>query len=129
MGLVIAAVYSLDAPADNDVVDRFSRTVTPALIDAGATPLAFLVTEESPNNFPALPVREDEHVFVWFAGFSDAQTALRWSADQTALETSFAAVPGLTRPPEMLRLFPTARSLLTGASPGCAAASLLDVEL
>ena len=41
----------------------------PYLIEAGASILAYFVTEDSPNKFPALPVREGENVFVWFAGF------------------------------------------------------------
>lgn len=127
-GLVIATAYSLDAPVEDDFVDQMSRKLTPALIDAGATVMAFLVTEESPNNFPTLPVRENEHAFVWFAGFSDATSALRWSSGQTAVGLSMADVPGLKRSPERLRLTPTARSLLTGASPGCAGVSLLDLE-
>jgi hypothetical protein len=86
------------------------------------------VTEETPNTFPTLPVRENEHVFVWVAGFADATTELRWSAGQTARELSIADVPRLKGPPERLRLTPTARSLLTGGSLGCAAVSLLDLE-
>jgi hypothetical protein len=113
-GLVVATVYSLDAPAENDFVDYFSREVKPALIDAGATVLALFVTDESPNTFPALPVRENENVFVWFAGFPDALSELRWSANDTALELSSA--PGLKDRPQRLRLTPTARSLLTGAA-------------
>lgn len=40
----------------------------------------------------------------------------------------FHDVPRLKGPPERLRLTPTARSLLTGGSLGCAAVSLLDLE-
>lgn len=39
--------------------------------DAGAPPLAYLVTESSANSYPALTVREGERVFVWFSLFSD----------------------------------------------------------
>ena len=126
-GLVVATVYSLDAPAENDFVDYFSREVKPALIDAGATVLALFVTDERPNNFPALPVRENENVFVWFAGFPDARSELRWSANDTALELSSADAPGLRGRPQRLRLKPTARSLLTGAALGCQAVSPLDL--
>jgi NIPSNAP protein len=121
-GLVVATVYSLVSPAGNDFVDYFSREVKPALIDAGATVLALLVTDESPNNFPALPVRENENVFVWFAGFADAMSGLRWNADHPAVDLASAGAPSLKGPPQMLRLTPTARSLLTGASihpPSC----------
>ena len=127
IGLVVATVYSLAAPAENGFVDYFSREVKPALIDAGATVLALLVTDESPNNFPALPVRENENVFAWFAGFADARSELRWSADRTALELSSADAPGLKGRPQRLRLTPTARSLLTGAALGCQAVSPLDL--
>lgn len=52
-------------------------------------PLAAFVTEPAPNSFPALPVREGENVFVWFAREGDAAPAGRF---------------------ETLRLAPTARS-------------------
>jgi hypothetical protein len=115
---VIAAVYSLHAPAELDFVDDFSLMVRPALIAAGASFLAFFVTDGRPNNFPALPVRENEHVMVWIAGFADAATALQWSADHSALEFLGADAPSLKDPPQTLRLVPTARSSLTGASQG-----------
>jgi hypothetical protein len=115
-GLVIATIYSLQAPAGNDVVDHFSRMVRPALIAAGATVLAFFVTDKSPNNFPTLPIRENENVLVWLTGFADAAAALQWSADHTALEPWGAGAPGFRDPPQRLRLTPTARSSLSGAS-------------
>jgi hypothetical protein len=115
-GLVVATVYSLDAPAGNGFMDYFSREVKPALDGAGATVLALFVTDESPNNFPALPVRQNENVFVWFAGFADATSGLRWTADHPAADPSSVGAPRLTGPPQRLRLTPTARSLLTGAA-------------
>jgi quinol monooxygenase YgiN len=58
---------------------------------------AVLVTERSPNDFPALPVRETEAV-VWLGDESvDARSALGEHA---------------TGEPEILRLAPTPRSLL-----------------
>jgi quinol monooxygenase YgiN len=68
--------------------------------------LAAFVTEESENNFPALPVRAD-HVFIGFSLFADAAQAKQ------------AMLPGaltrqLARPVETLRLLPTARSRLHG---------------
>jgi NIPSNAP protein len=118
-GLVVATVYSLNAPPDHEFLDYFSSNLKPALIDAGAARLAFFVTEASPNNFPALPVRENEYVFAWFAGFPDPTTER--GSDRSARERFEADAPGLIRPPQRLRLTPTARSLLTGASPACAA--------
>jgi NIPSNAP len=120
-GLVIATIYSLHAPAGNEAVDHFSRVVRPALIAAGATILAFFVTDGRPNNFPALPVRENENVLVWLTGFADATNALQWSADHSALEPWELNAPGLQGPPQRLRLTPTARSGLSGASQGWSA--------
>ena len=120
-GLVIATIYSLQAPAGNDVVDHFSRMVRPALIAAGATLLALFVTDDRPNNFPTLPVRENENVLVWLTGFGDATAAQQWSADHSALEPWGAGDPGLQGSPQRLRLTPTARSSLSGASQGWSA--------
>ena len=122
-GLVTATVYFLEARAENAMIDYFDRTLKPTLIDAGAAVLAFFVTEPSTNTFPTLPVRENENVFVWFAGFVDATTEVRGAADPSALNLSAVDAPGLNGPPQRLRLTPTARSLLTGSSRACPAVS------
>jgi quinol monooxygenase YgiN len=118
-GLVVATIYHFDAPVGDDFLDFFERDVAPALADSGVAILAYFVTEESANTFPALPVRENEHVFVWFALFQD----------EAAYEQHLAVLPRsrhrrdditeslarrLKRPPEILKLSPTARSLLHG---------------
>jgi NIPSNAP len=115
--LVVATIYYLDTSAEDDFVDYFERTLEPPLIDTGASVLAYFVTERSANNFPALPVREGENVFVWLSCFRD----------QSAYEDHLAALANsphwrveileelarrLTRQPEVLRLAPTARSRL-----------------
>ncbi len=119
--LVVATIYYLRGPATEDFIDWFERSLKPLLREAGADPLASLVTDPSPNNFPRLPVREGEHVFVWFA----------WFEDQGAFERHLAALahtPGwreqstrlagyLERSPEVHRLSPGARSLLRGRPP------------
>jgi quinol monooxygenase YgiN len=112
--LVVATIYYLDASAQDDFVDFFERTVKPALTNTGASVSAYFVTESSANNFPALPVREGENVFVWFSCFRD----------QAAYENYVVALPNsahsreaseelahrLRRKPELLKLSPTARS-------------------
>lgn len=70
-GLVVATIYYLSEPADADFVDFFERAIKPELNDAGASLLAYFVTESSANNFPALPVREGENILVWFCRFRD----------------------------------------------------------
>lgn len=113
--LFTVTTYFLGDPVDEEFLDFFSRRVEPLLTAAGSTRLAALRTETAENTFPALPVRENEHVFVRFARFSslDEHTAygeqpMRAPArrDEDELQQR------LTRQPEQLRLQPTARSLL-----------------
>jgi hypothetical protein len=113
-GMVVVTVYPLDAPAGSGTSDYFERTLAPLLRSAGAAVLGSFVTEESANTFPALPIRENENVFVWLAGFHDAKTAL-------ALSVPDSEIPGASGSPQRLRLTPTARSLLTGSSRPCSA--------
>jgi hypothetical protein len=92
-GVVAAAIIPLDEANDEDeVVSYFERSTAPGAL------LGYFVTEASENTFPALPVREGERVFVWFAAFPDAD----------AMEHALATV----RAAQVLRLSPTARSLL-----------------
>jgi hypothetical protein len=118
-GLVIATIYYFDAPVSADVVDFFESSVKPLVTNSGASILAALVTEESPNTFPALPVREGEHVLVWFARFGDQAayedyvTALARSRPWRD-EVSEELARRLKGAPEVLKLSPTARSQLHG---------------
>jgi len=118
-GRVVATIYPLDAPADGDFVAFFEHTVMPAVTDAGASIVAYLVTESSPNTYPALPVREGEQVFVWFARFSDASAyerhvaALARSRDWSG-EISEALARRLSGRPQVLKLSPSPRSQLHG---------------
>ena len=114
--LIVATLYAFDAPVDRDFLDFFAHEVEPALAAAGAPPIACLATEYAPNNFPALPVREGEHVFAWFAAFADHAAYARHLAALPASPQWQALAPALRRqflaPPQTLRLSPTARSLL-----------------
>jgi quinol monooxygenase YgiN len=82
----LATLHFADAP-----FETFPPTELP--------PLARFTTEYAENTFPALPVREGEHAFVWFARFDD----------QAALDKHVA---GLAPAATVLELAPTARSLL-----------------
>jgi quinol monooxygenase YgiN len=116
-GLVIATILSLETPAN--FLDFFEGSLAPALTKSGTSILSYFVTEESANTYPALPVREGEQVFVWFSRFRD----------QAAYDEHVAALardqqwhnqvwePMLCRlkaDPEVLKLAPTARSLVHG---------------
>ncbi|MEU0513212.1 NIPSNAP family protein [Amycolatopsis sp. NPDC006125] len=74
----------------------FQRELVPALTEAGATPLASFRTSVQRNDYPRLPVREGEQVFVWLSR-SPAPAEL---------------LPAVRRPPQRLRLAPTPRSWL-----------------
>ena len=117
--LVAAQLCSFPAPVTPAFLEWFAHVVEPALHATGAPPVAAFVTEYAANTFPALPVREGEHVFAWFARFADHAAYARHVA---ALARSPAwrttVMPELARrlvkPVETLRLAPTARSLLRG---------------
>ena len=110
-GMLAVTIYPLLDAASSEFPGVFAREVEPALHDAGVSVLATCVTEHSPNTYPALPVREDANVFVWAAMFSDEDDHAR-RAD--ALERSPALAAHLDGDAEVLRLTPTARSLIRG---------------
>lgn len=110
--LVIATIYYLKG-STSEAAELFAEQVAPQLAKQGVRPLAWFVTEDSPNNFPRLPVREGEQVLVWFAAFADATDRAGHGA---AFENANSALaPLLSREPETLRLKPTSRSLIRGA--------------
>jgi hypothetical protein len=115
-GLVIATVYHIDAGKEAEFVDFFNAKVAPVLASAGAEVIAEFVPEQGVNTFPRLPVREGEHVFVWFARFASAATYERFkvalSESGPWRETISAELTSRIREPQVLRLSPTARSLL-----------------
>ena len=115
--LIVATIYYFDAPVDAGFVEFFEKTVKPAAIGSGATVLAYFVTEHSENTFPALPVREGENIFVWFAHFTDpAAYELHAVALAQSQPWRGAITEELSRrlklAPEILKLSPTGRSLL-----------------
>jgi len=105
-GRVEVTVFHLKQPATAELLtlcrDRTVRT----------TMLGWYITEPSSNTFPRLPVREGENVLVGFELLAAASApALR---DRGLRATDLAAMlsPWLAKPPESLRLVPTARSAL-----------------
>lgn len=95
-GPVFATIYSFDGAATDEFIDDFGQAVVSALAQVRSPVLAYFVTESAPNNFPALPVREGENVFVCFSTAEIGRIDARWKCRST----------------EILRLEPTARSLL-----------------
>ena len=118
-GFLTATVYYFAAPVKSEFISYFENTMQMALLESGAFVLAYFITEESPNTFPRLPVREDEHVFVWFSGFEDQDAYERHAAELARSkhwkdEISKFLNHRLKHRPELLRLSPTPRSCLTG---------------
>ena len=114
---ILVTLYYRDRPFDRAFADFFDRQARPALIQAGATPLACLQTEPAENTFPALPVRTGENVFAWLARFpsparlDDHLRQIGRSGDwrDRVLPVLTAMITGA---PQQLRLAPTARSQL-----------------
>lgn len=71
--VITATVYPVcDPAAEDELLDFLHTEVDPALLAAGRRPLVELRTEPAVNTFPALPVREGEHVVVRFARYPTA---------------------------------------------------------
>jgi hypothetical protein len=117
VSIVCASVYLLRAPVDQAFVEIFSDRVQPVLLQAGAQPLGILETEPAENTYPTLPVRVGEHAFVLFSSFASLADnrayTNRLDRSQAWRETIMPdLLTHLARPPQQLRLAPTARSLL-----------------
>ena len=115
--LIVANLYSLSTPVDDSFRRLFRDAIAPALAEAGAPPLAALESEPAENDFPRLPVRTGEHLFVWFASVATAEELPDLEARVMRSRRWVQAVAPelerrLLRAPEHLRLAPTARSLL-----------------
>jgi NIPSNAP len=118
--LVVITLWYCAAPAIDGFANFFAQRLAPLLAECAASVAASFVTEYSNNSFPALPVREGEHVLVGVACFADHSAYARHVAALThsmpwRATHAEALARYLTRPAETLRLAPTARSLLRGS--------------
>jgi quinol monooxygenase YgiN len=116
-GVVVITTYYPVADAAAEFPGFFERETEPLVRAAGARVLARYRTEHSPNNYPRLPIREGEDVFVWLALFDDEAAHARHVAELERSpgwrdRLSPALARHLERRPEVSRLRPTARSLL-----------------
>ena len=108
-GIIVATIYHLSS-SRGPALGLFKRRAKPLLEGAGVRPIAWFVSETTPNNFPRLPVREGEPVLIWFARFEDERDRVRHHA--AFAKAAKLLAPSLAREPEVLRLRPTARSEL-----------------
>jgi quinol monooxygenase YgiN len=114
--LVVATIYDLRDGTTREFPAFFRETLLPLLRDAGTAPRAAFESEHAKNTYPALPVREGEDVFVWFASFASPAAYVAaterlsqssaWANAESELKTY------LESSPQHLRLRPTGRSLL-----------------
>jgi hypothetical protein len=107
---VLAGIYDLPRPGDERLVSEFERQVVPILQSNGVTIEGVFVTESARNTFTRLPVREGQHVLVWF-GVVRGQTRLPAWLDELANITALD-----NRRASLLELEPTARSILGGGA-------------
>lgn len=113
--VITATVHPVrDTAAEEDLLEFLHAEVDPTLLAAGRRPLAELRTEPAQNTFPALPVREGEHVVVRFARYPTAAAYESYrrhvAADSAPWRDDLLA--RLTGPPQALRLQPTPGSRL-----------------
>jgi hypothetical protein len=117
-GIAIVGVHYLDSAQAGAFADFFEARMRPALAAIGLPPIARFRTEGAANNFPRLPVRTSDTVFVWLATVVDAAEgerclrALREGQSAWREGAPEAILHQLARRPEILRLAPTARSAL-----------------
>lgn len=118
VGLLTATIIPLAEGAEGEFAELFDMEMRPRLEEAGGSVLATFVTEKAVNNFAPLPVRADANVFVWLGAFDDEAgyrayvDAFAGSAGRQARGPAAAALSAGA--PDVLRLQPTARSLLRG---------------
>jgi quinol monooxygenase YgiN len=113
---MVASIYYFASDVEPPFIEFFERVVSPALLAADIRVGATYVSETRPNDFPRLPVRENERVFVWFSTHRDARAyeqslaRLRQSAEWISIRDELRSK--LMRDPEVHRLEPTPRSAL-----------------
>jgi hypothetical protein len=118
-GLIVVTLYDTKPEALAAFAALFERSLRARMEAAGGTTLAAYMTSTQPNNFPRLPIRVGEHIYVWVARFKDSEAYVayqrRLEADRWWSHTLWpAARDQLSREPEVLRLTPTLRSRLRG---------------
>ena len=115
-GLMVVTIYYLWKDPAEGFTQFFTTKLAPELNAAGLPVLGGYVTETTPNNFPKLPVRQHEKVFVWFTRAADEAA---YDQQRAKLETRLGSSPVghqlrdyQERAAQVLRLAPTTRSLL-----------------
>jgi len=106
---IVATIYYLWKDPAEGFTQFFTTRLAPEL---GMPVLGAYVTETTPNNFPALPVRQHEKVFVWFTRTQDATDYDRLQTKLESTELGRELKDYQERAAQVLRLAPTSRSSL-----------------
>jgi len=72
-GLLVTTIVGLNDSGIEEFPAAFARSAIPILTKHGAEIVATYETDTSPNDFPGLPVREGERIFVWLSRFASAE--------------------------------------------------------
>jgi hypothetical protein len=114
-GIMVGTIHYLWKEPTEGFAAFFQTKMRPLLEAAGLPVVAAFVPERAPNNFPQLPIREGEKLFVWFTRAGDADARALAQLRQSP-EWRRAVAPLLDdfeeRPAQVLRLQPTPRSRL-----------------
>jgi hypothetical protein len=108
IGVLVVVIHNVELGKEIDFAKHFHQSIAPTLKEGGINILAQFMTEHRPNTFPALPVREDANVFVWFTTVDSAEAARALPIKEIASKVRDLVISG----PEVLLLAPTPRSLL-----------------
>jgi NIPSNAP len=115
-GLVVATIYHLSGKTRADFLRFFECNLQPKLTLPDGSILATLISENHPNTFPALPVREGVNIFVSFTHFADRRSYEQHAAIFTHSISGNGVAQKLSMlikgRAEVLLLAPTSRSLL-----------------
>lgn len=113
--LYVANIALFREPVEGEFLAPFEEFIAPIVRANSGTVVGAFVTERSTNDFPALPVRE-ENAFVWIARFDGMH---EYEAFVGALDASPARAQltallenALVQPPLIRRLAPAPRSRL-----------------
>jgi hypothetical protein len=108
--LIVATIYYFNRTAQDNCIQLVEHELVRKLTKAGGSIVGMFVTENHPNTFPALPVREGENVFVSFAHFANRQAYDEFAGSDSVHK--FETSTQIKGKPETVLLAATARSLL-----------------
>jgi hypothetical protein len=124
-GAVVAAVHYLEPSTQFPAREAFERQAVPIFATISGSLLAYFVSHPVENDYPALPVR-DENVLVWLVGFRSIDRLEDAWGHIGYVHRLVGERVAANQGAELLRLVPTTRSLITGGSEPCRAAARLS---